>query len=103
MPERKPSTTLRARNSSRAIRLIACGCRNRFGSAIGRVAGGYWTACSIRVADAYDRLAPSLAATLMIEIIIRWFEHGSEESPREIAMRSSLLASSLLKEVSTWE
>jgi hypothetical protein len=33
------------------------------------------------VADAYDRLAPSLAATLLIEIITRWFEEGLPEAP----------------------
>lgn len=54
------------------------------------------------VADAYDRLAPSLAATLLIEVITRWFEEGLRESPREIALRSSKVSSSLLKEVGTW-
>ena len=55
-----------------------------------------------RVADTYDRLAPSLAATLLIEVIIRWFKEGLAEAPREIALRCSRLASSLLKEVGTW-
>jgi AcrR family transcriptional regulator len=56
-----------------------------------------------QVADAYDRLAPTLAATLLIEVITRWFDHGRPEAPKDIALRSSLLASSLLKEVGTWE
>ncbi len=55
------------------------------------------------VADAYDRLAPALAASLLIEVIIRWFEQGRPETPREIALRSSRLSSSLLKEVGTWK
>ena len=54
------------------------------------------------VADAYDRLAPTLAARLLIEIITRWLEEGILETPGEIALRSSLLASSLLKEVGSW-
>ena len=55
-----------------------------------------------QVAVAYDRLAPSLSASLLIEIITRWLEQSQPEAPRAIALRSSLLASSLLKEVSTW-
>src|SRR5579859_562338 len=55
------------------------------------------------VADSYDRLAPALAASLLIEVIIRWFEQGRPETPREIALRSSRLLSSLLKEVGTWK
>lgn len=55
------------------------------------------------VADAYESLAPTLAASLLIEVIIRWFEQGRSETPREIALRSSRLASSLLKEVGTWK
>jgi AcrR family transcriptional regulator len=55
------------------------------------------------VADAYDRLAPALAASLLIEIIIRWFEQDRPETPGEIALRSSRLLSSLLKEVGTWK
>ncbi len=55
------------------------------------------------VADAYDRLAPALAASLLIEVIVRWFEQGRPETPREIALRSSRLSSSLLKEVGTWK
>jgi AcrR family transcriptional regulator len=54
------------------------------------------------VANAYGRLAPALAASLLIEIIIRWFEQGRPETPGEIALRSSRLSSSLLKEVGTW-
>jgi hypothetical protein len=56
-----------------------------------------------RVARTYDRLAPSLAAKLVIEVIIRWFEEGLGDPPKEIALRCSRLASSLLKEVGTWE
>lgn len=55
-----------------------------------------------QVAVAYDKLAPSLAALLLIEVITRWFEQSTPEAPREIALRSALLTSSLLKEVSTW-
>jgi len=55
-----------------------------------------------QVAVAYDQLAPSLVALLFIEIIARWFKQSLPEAPREIALRSSLLASSLLKEVSSW-
>lgn len=51
------------------------------------------------VADADDRLAPALAASLLIEVIIRWFEQGRPEMPRERALRSSRLSSSRLKEV----
>src|SRR6266700_5590908 len=49
-----------------------------------------------QVAIAYDRLAPELSASLLIEIITRWLEQSQPEAPRAIALRSSLL-----KEVST--
>jgi AcrR family transcriptional regulator len=56
-----------------------------------------------RVADSYDRLAPALAASMLIEVITRWLEQGRPESPREIALRSAQLISSLLNEVGTWK
>jgi hypothetical protein len=51
-----------------------------------------------RAADASDWLVLSLAATLLIEVITRWFERLADP-PREIALYSSRLSSSQFKEV----
>jgi len=50
-----------------------------------------------------DGYVSTLISALFIETIIWWLEHGRPQTPRQIAMRCSLLASSVLKEVSTWE
>jgi AcrR family transcriptional regulator len=47
-------------------------------------------------------LVPDLVSTMLVEAITWWLEQGRPSTPREMAMRSSLLASALFKEVSTW-
>jgi AcrR family transcriptional regulator len=49
-----------------------------------------------------DEFVPDLASTLFVEAITWWLEHARPYTPREIATRSALLASALLKEASTW-
>ena len=49
-----------------------------------------------------DELVPDLVATIFVEAITWWLEHGRPYTPREIATRCALLASALFKEVSAW-
>ena len=49
-----------------------------------------------------DELVPDLVSAMFVETITWWLEQGRPYTPREIATRSSLLASALFKEVSTW-
>jgi AcrR family transcriptional regulator len=49
-----------------------------------------------------DEFVPDLVSALFVESIIWWLEHETSYTPREIATRSSLLASALFKEASTW-
>jgi hypothetical protein len=39
---------------------------------------------------------------MFVEAITWWLEQGRSYTPREIAMRSALLAAALFKEASTW-
>jgi AcrR family transcriptional regulator len=50
-----------------------------------------------------DDLVPDLVSTMFVEAITWWLQQGKPSPPREIAMRCSLLASALFKEVSTWQ
>src|SRR5437660_9167070 len=50
-----------------------------------------------------DKFVPDLVSAIFVEAITWWLEHGRPYTPREIATRSSLLASALFKEASTWQ
>jgi AcrR family transcriptional regulator len=50
-----------------------------------------------------DEFVPDLVSAMFLEIITWWLEHGRPYTPKEIATRSSLLASALFKEASTWQ
>lgn len=50
-----------------------------------------------------DEFVPDLVSAMFVEAIIWWLEQGRPYTPREIATRSSLLASALFKEASTWQ
>jgi AcrR family transcriptional regulator len=50
-----------------------------------------------------DEFVPDLVSTMFVEAITWWLEHGRPCTPKEIATRSSLLASALFKEASTWQ
>ncbi len=50
-----------------------------------------------------DEFVPDLVSAMFVEAITWWLEHGRPYPPREIATRSSLLASALFKEASTWQ
>ncbi len=50
-----------------------------------------------------DEFVPDLVSTMFVEAITWWLEQGKPYTPREIATRSSLLASALFKEASTWQ
>jgi AcrR family transcriptional regulator len=49
-----------------------------------------------------DEFVPDLVSALFVEAITWWLEHGRPYTPKEIATRTSLLASALFKEASTW-
>jgi AcrR family transcriptional regulator len=55
-----------------------------------------------RLAEA-EEFVTALVAALLVDAIAWWLEHGRPYTPRQTAMYCSLLASSILKEVSTWE
>src|SRR5260370_4157661 len=48
-----------------------------------------------------DAFVPDLVSTMFVEAITWWLEQGKPYTPREIATRCALLASTLFKEVST--
>src|SRR3989440_2030968 len=50
-----------------------------------------------------DSFVPDLVSTMFVEAITWWLEQGRPYTPKEIATRSSLLASALFKEASTWQ
>jgi AcrR family transcriptional regulator len=50
-----------------------------------------------------DAFVPDLVSALFVEAITWWLEEGRPYTPREIAMRTALLASALFKEASTWQ
>jgi AcrR family transcriptional regulator len=49
-----------------------------------------------------ETLVPDLVSTSIVETITWWLEQGRPSTPREMAMRCSLVMSALFKEVSTW-
>jgi AcrR family transcriptional regulator len=49
-----------------------------------------------------DTLVPDLVATMFVETITWWLEHGRPYTPQEIARRSALLAAAMFKEASVW-
>jgi len=49
-----------------------------------------------------DGFVPDLVSTLFVESITWWLEQGKPYIPKEIAMRTSLLAAALFREASTW-
>jgi AcrR family transcriptional regulator len=49
-----------------------------------------------------DELVPDLVSTLFVEAVTWWLEQGRPYTPKEIATRSSLLASAIFKEASAW-
>ena len=49
-----------------------------------------------------DGFVPDIVSTMFVEAITWWLEHERPYTPKEIASRSSLLASALFKEASTW-
>jgi AcrR family transcriptional regulator len=50
-----------------------------------------------------DEFIPHLVSAMFVEAITWWLEQGRPYTPEEIATRSSLLASALFKEASTWQ
>ena len=50
-----------------------------------------------------DAFIPDLVSTMFVEAITWWLEQGKPYTPKEMARRSSLLASALFKEASTWQ
>ena len=50
-----------------------------------------------------DEFVPELVSTMFVEVITWWLEQGKPYTPKEIATRSSLLASALFKEASIWQ
>ncbi len=52
---------------------------------------------------ASDDLIPDLVATMLVEAITWWLEHGRPYSPDEIARRCIFLTGAIFKETSTWE
>ncbi|HET8911985.1 MAG TPA: TetR/AcrR family transcriptional regulator [Ktedonobacteraceae bacterium] len=50
-----------------------------------------------------DEFVPDIVAAMFVEMIIWWLEQENLSPPKEIATRSSLLASAIFKEVSTWQ
>jgi AcrR family transcriptional regulator len=50
-----------------------------------------------------DGFVPDMVATLFVEAITWWLEQGRPYTPEEIATRTALLASAIMKEASTWQ
>ena len=50
-----------------------------------------------------DGFVPDIVSTLFVESITWWLDHGRPYTPREIAMRTSLLVAALFKEAATWQ
>jgi AcrR family transcriptional regulator len=48
-----------------------------------------------------DDLVPDLVSAMFVEAITWWLEHGKPSTPKEIATRTSLLASAVFREAST--
>ena len=61
------------------------------------------TAANRLVPASPDDLVPDLVSTMFVEAITWWLEHGRPYTPKEIATRSSLLATALFREVSAWK
>lgn len=49
-----------------------------------------------------DDFVPDVVATMFVEATTWWLEKGRPYAPKEIAMRTSLLAAAIFKEASTW-
>jgi len=49
-----------------------------------------------------DDLIPNLVATMFVETITWWLEHGMPYPPHEMARRGVLLVGAVFKETSTW-
>ena len=49
-----------------------------------------------------DTFVPDLVATLFVEAITWWLEHGRPYTPKEVATRTARLAAALFAEASTW-
>jgi AcrR family transcriptional regulator len=60
-------------------------------------------ASSLPVHTFADEFVPDLVSAMFVEAITWWLEQGKPCTPREIATRTSLLASALFKEASTWQ
>lgn len=56
----------------------------------------------ISLYPAEDDLIPNLVATLFVEAITWWLEHGKPYPPQEMARRGVLLVGAIFKETSTW-
>ena len=50
-----------------------------------------------------DEFIPDLVATMFVEAITWWLEHGRPYPPEEIARRCVLLAGAIFKETGTWQ
>lgn len=50
-----------------------------------------------------DEFIPDLVATIFVEAITWWLEHGRPYPPQEIARRCFLLSGAVFKETSTWQ
>ncbi len=57
----------------------------------------------ISLYPASDEFVPDLVATMIVEAITWWLEHGMPYSPEEIARRCMLLVGAIFKETSTWQ
>jgi hypothetical protein len=60
-------------------------------------------ASPISLYPASDEFVPDLVATLVVEAITWWLEHGRPYSPQDMANRSIRLAGAIFKETSTWQ
>ncbi len=56
----------------------------------------------ISLYPAEDDLIPNLVATMFVEAIAWWLEHGKPYPPQEMARRGVYLVGAIFKETSTW-
>ena len=57
----------------------------------------------ISLYPASDEFVPDLVATMIVEAITWWLEHGMPYPPEEIARRCMLLVGAIFKETSAWQ
>lgn len=50
-----------------------------------------------------DEFVPNLVATMLVEAIAWWLEHGRPYPPEAMAQRCMLLSGAIFKETSTWQ